>query len=60
VIFTIVYRLDIFVRQEYKNIFIKPEMLCQKEKGLLVGIIGLSETIRPGRVAKTREEMNKL
>ena len=29
--------LDIFIRQEYKNIFIESVKFCQKEKGLLVG-----------------------
>ncbi len=37
VTFTVVYWLDIFIRQEYKNIFIESVKYCQKEKGLLVG-----------------------
>ena len=37
VTFTVVYSLDIFIRQEYKNIFIESVKFCQKEKGLLVG-----------------------
>ncbi len=37
VTFTIVYWLDVFIRQEYRNIFIESIKYCQKEKGLLVG-----------------------
>ena len=37
VTFTVVYWLDIFIRQEYKNILIDSLRYCQKEKGLLIG-----------------------
>jgi len=37
VTFTIVNWIDIFIRQEYRNIFIDSVKYCQKEKGLLVG-----------------------
>ncbi len=37
VTFTIVYWLDVFIRQEYRNIFIESIKYCQKEKGLLLG-----------------------
>ena len=37
VTFTSVYWLDVFIRQEYRNIFIDSVKYCQKEKGLLVG-----------------------
>ena len=37
VTFTTVYWLDIFIRPEYRNIFIESVKYCQKEKGLLVG-----------------------
>ena len=37
VTFTAVYWLDVFIRQEYRNIFIDSIKYCQKEKGLLVG-----------------------
>lgn len=37
VTFTTVYWLDIFTREEYKNILLNSIRYCQKEKGLLVG-----------------------
>ncbi|WP_339700541.1 transposase [uncultured Roseivirga sp.] len=37
VTFTVVYWLDVFIRQEYRNILIDSIKYCQKEKGLLVG-----------------------
>jgi len=37
VTFTVVYWLDVFIREEYKSIFIDSIKYCQKEKGLLVG-----------------------
>ncbi|MEQ9120662.1 transposase [Fulvivirga sp.] len=37
VTFTVVYWLDIFIREEYKSIFLESVKYCQKEKGLLVG-----------------------
>ena len=37
VTFTVVYWLDIFIREEYKSIFIESVKYCQKEKGLKVG-----------------------
>jgi REP element-mobilizing transposase RayT len=37
VTFTVVYWLDVFIRKEYKSIFIDSVKYCQKEKGLLVG-----------------------
>lgn len=37
VTFTVVYWLDVFIRQEYKNIFLESLKYCQKEKGLMVG-----------------------
>ena len=37
VTFTVVYWLDVFIREEYRNIFIESLKYCQKEKGLLVG-----------------------
>lgn len=37
VTFTVVYWLDIFIREEYKNIFLNSICYCQKEKGLEVG-----------------------
>jgi putative transposase len=36
VTFTVVYWLDIFIRDEYKNIFYESIRYCQKEKGLEV------------------------
>ncbi len=37
VTFSVVYWLDIFIREEYKSIFIESLKFCQKEKGLQVG-----------------------
>ena len=37
VTFTVVYWLDVFIREEYRNIFIESVRYCQKEKGLIVG-----------------------
>jgi REP element-mobilizing transposase RayT len=37
VTFTVVYWLDIFIREEYKSIFLESVRYCQKEKGLQVG-----------------------
>ena len=37
VTFTAVYWLDIFIREEYKSIFLESVKYCQKEKGLIVG-----------------------
>lgn len=37
VTFTVVYWLDVFIRQEYRNILLDSIKYCQKEKGLLVG-----------------------
>jgi putative transposase len=37
VTFTTVYWLDVFIREEYKSIFLDSIKHCQKEKGLLVG-----------------------
>lgn len=37
VTFTVVYWLDVFIRPEYKSIFLESIKYCQKEKGLLVG-----------------------
>jgi putative transposase len=36
VTFTVVYWLDIFIREEYKEIFYESIRYCQKEKGLEV------------------------
>jgi putative transposase len=37
VTFTTVYWLDVFIREEYKSIFLDSVRYCQEEKGLLVG-----------------------
>lgn len=37
VTFTVVNWIDVFTRQEYRNILIESIKYCQKEKGLLVG-----------------------
>ena len=37
VTFTVVYWLDVFIREEYRNIFLDSLRYCQKEKGLLIG-----------------------
>lgn len=37
VTFTVVQWMDVFIRNEYKNIFVESIKFCQKEKGLLVG-----------------------
>ncbi|NVK83016.1 MAG: transposase [Cytophagia bacterium] len=37
VTFTVVGWVDVFIRHEYRNIFIESIKYCQKEKGLLVG-----------------------
>ena len=37
VTFPVVYWLDVFIRDEYRNIFLESLRYCQKEKGLLVG-----------------------
>lgn len=37
VTFTVVYWLDVFIREEYKSIFLESIRYCQKEKGLQVG-----------------------
>jgi REP element-mobilizing transposase RayT len=37
VTFTVVHWIDVFIRNEYKEIFIDSIKYCQKEKGLLVG-----------------------
>ena len=38
VTFTVVYWLDLFIRKEYRNIFLESVRYCQKEKGLEVGV----------------------
>ena len=37
VTFTVIHWIDVFIREEYRNIFIESVKYCQKEKGLLVG-----------------------
>lgn len=37
VTFTVINWLDVFTREEYRNIFLNSIRYCQKEKGLLVG-----------------------
>lgn len=37
VTFTVVNWVDVFIRQEYREIFIDSVRYCQKHKGLLVG-----------------------
>jgi len=37
VTFTVVHWIDVFIRDEYKNIFIDSLKYCQKEKGLEIG-----------------------
>lgn len=37
VTFTVVNWIDVFIRAEYRNIFIESVQYCQREKGLLVG-----------------------
>ena len=37
VTFTVVYWIDVFIREEYRNIFLESIRYCQQEKGLLVG-----------------------
>lgn len=37
VTFTVIHRIDIFIREEYRNVFMDSIKYCQKEKGLLVG-----------------------
>ena len=37
VTFTVVHWIDVFIRNEYKDIFLESVRYCQKEKGLLVG-----------------------
>ncbi|HEY9117664.1 MAG TPA: transposase, partial [Roseivirga sp.] len=37
VTFTVVGWIDVFIRPEYRNIFIDSIKFCQREKGLLVG-----------------------
>lgn len=37
VTFTVVNWLDVFIREEYKSIFVDSVKYCQKEKGLMVG-----------------------
>ncbi len=37
VTFTVVEWIDVFIREEYRNIFLESLRYCQKEKGLLVG-----------------------
>ena len=37
VTFTVVYWLDVFTREEYRNILLESLRYCQAEKGLLVG-----------------------
>ena len=37
VTFTVVRWIDVFIRNEYKDIFVESVRYCQKEKGLLVG-----------------------
>jgi putative transposase len=37
VTFTVIHWMDVFIREEYKQIFIESIRHCQKEKGLLVG-----------------------
>lgn len=37
VTFTVIHWIDVFIREEYRNVFIESIRFCQKEKGLLVG-----------------------
>lgn len=37
VTFTVLHWMDVFIRDEYRNIFVESVKYCQKEKGLLVG-----------------------
>jgi len=37
VTFTVVHWIDVFIREEYRNIFLDSLRYCQREKGLLVG-----------------------
>ena len=37
VTFTVVRWIDLFIRNEYKDIFVDSVRYCQREKGLLVG-----------------------
>lgn len=37
VTFTVIHWLDVFIRDEYRNVFIESLKFCQKEKGLQVG-----------------------
>ena len=37
VTFTVIHWIDVFIRDEYRDIFIESLKYCQKEKGLLVG-----------------------
>ncbi|NJM93854.1 MAG: hypothetical protein HC842_03585 [Cytophagales bacterium] len=37
VTFTVVYWLDVFIREEYRSIFIDSVKYCQREKGRVVG-----------------------
>jgi len=37
VTFTVIEWIDVFTREEYRNIFIESVKYCQKEKGLIVG-----------------------
>ncbi|MGD1839598.1 MAG: transposase [Thermonemataceae bacterium] len=37
VTFTVVHWIDVFIRNEYKDIFLESIRYCQKEKGLIVG-----------------------
>ncbi len=37
VTFTVIDWIDVFIREEYRNIFLESLRYCQKEKGLLVG-----------------------
>ena len=37
VTFTITHWLDVFIREEYRSVFIESIKFCQKEKGLQVG-----------------------
>lgn len=37
VTFTVIHWMDVFIREEYRNVFIDSIKYCQREKGLLVG-----------------------
>lgn len=37
VTFTVIHWIDIFIREEYRRVFIDSLKFCQKEKGLLIG-----------------------